>query len=177
VRVLIVGINHQIQPTRIKGASSDGTVEKFEREQKDAYARFLEAAIQERLVDFVGEEASHREEMVAQVVCERRGCSYANIEMPHKERSARGIPGGYRDEGSHFSEAEKARFDSAREADMYSRAVKQAANSASVLILCGRAHVAGLAQHFEAGGHEVETTDLQDQDWYVEDWAAHCLNL
>jgi hypothetical protein len=46
--VLILGINHQIQPAHIRNMSTDGSAEAFELAQKEAFAQLLYDLIQER---------------------------------------------------------------------------------------------------------------------------------
>jgi hypothetical protein len=65
MRVLIIGINHQIQPSDILSWSSSGALERFERGQKDAFARLIQAKIEERGVQYVAEESTHGQQSVA----------------------------------------------------------------------------------------------------------------
>ena len=57
MHMLILGINHQIQPRQILSWGSGGQPQQFEREQKERFCDLLCMRMAERAVDFVGEEA------------------------------------------------------------------------------------------------------------------------
>lgn len=173
--MLIISVNHQIQPRLIKGGSSDGSVEAFERGQKESFARLVQTQIRERNIEAVGEEARYGEETIAQKICELENCRYANIDMTPEERERRNIPPGYADEGSKICEAEISRCHREREKYMCEKALAEAGDSKGILLICGRTHAAPMAKEFERHGHNVEIVDLQDQSWYVENWAEHCM--
>lgn len=175
MQILIVSVNHQIQPRMIKGASSDGSVEAFERGQKESFVRLLQTEIRERRIEFVGEEARYDEETMAQRICELENWRYANIDMTPQERERRNIPPGYADEGSKLPEAEIIRCHREREKYMCQKALSEAGISKSILLICGRVHAAAMAKELGRQGHKVEIVDLLDQSWYVENWAEHCM--
>ncbi len=75
--------------------SMDGSLEAFERGQKEAFGELIRGQIRERGVQFVGEEARHGQETVAQRVCGAEHCLHANIEMEPEERQRRQIPLNY----------------------------------------------------------------------------------
>src|SRR5216684_3714682 len=81
LRVLIVAINHQIQPAQIMSASTNGSLEAFEKGQKENFAEFLRGHIRTHGVQFVGEETRYGAESIAQRVCGQEGCRHANIDM------------------------------------------------------------------------------------------------
>lgn len=176
MQILIIGVNHQIQPAEILCASANGTLEAFEREQKEAFGLFVRTKAQERGVQFIGEEALHGQEMVIQRLCVRDKWGYANIEMTPEERAARNIPPGY-DEDQSLPEAERGRCNHEREAYMVERVLEQATGVESTLVICGRNHVVSLAERFRVLGHSVDTVDLRDESWYIEDWQQHMMNL
>ena len=95
MRILIVGVNHQIQPVEILTWSSNGGAQKFEKEQKDKFAELLQEKIIENDVEIVAEEARHGHETVTQRVCKSAQCQHTNVEVTPEERIARAIPGGY----------------------------------------------------------------------------------
>lgn len=174
MQVLIISVNHQIQPRLIKGGSSDGSVEAFERGQKERFAQLLQTKIRERSMEFLGEEARYDEETIAQKICELENCRYANIDMTPEERERRNIPPGYADEGSKVCEAEIARCHREREQYMCQKALAETGESKSILLICGRTHAGPMNRELERRGHSVEIIDLKDQSWYVENWAEHC---
>ncbi len=176
MHIIIIGVNHQIQPAEILSGSSNGKVQAFEREQKEAFGSFVYAKIEQRGVQFIGEEARHGQETVVERLCARDNRRYANIEMTLEERTARDIPPGY-DEDQNLPEAERVRCNREREAYMVERVLEQATDVESTLVICGRNHVVPLAERFHALGHSVDTTDLQGEGWYVEDWTQRMMNL
>jgi hypothetical protein len=174
MRIIIVGVNHQIQPVEILSCSSNGGAEKFEKEQKDKFAELLQKKITENDVEIVGEEARHGHETVTQRVCESEGCRHTNVEMTPEERIARDIPGGY-NENPGFPEADRERCNKEREDYMATKALAEANGADSMMVICGSRHLEALAQRFRAAGHTVKTVPLQDQPWYIEDWATHMM--
>jgi hypothetical protein len=172
--VLVIAVNHQIQPARIKSGSTDGSVEAFEQSQKEAFGQMLIQHIRQRGVGFVGEEALHGEETIAERVCRLENCAHANIDMTPQERTGRGIPPGY-DENDNLSEEERNRCHREREEYMCMTALARAGEAKSILLICGRLHSAPIAARLMQLGHSVETTDLQELKWYIENWAEHCM--
>jgi hypothetical protein len=178
MQILIIGINHQIQPVQIKSASSDGKAEEFERDQKERFGALLRTEIQKRGVQLVAEEALHGEETVTGRVCQIEKCKYANVEMTPEERASRNIPAGYNEDIPNLSEDEKERCNREREEHVVTKTLAAAGDANSVIMVCGRFHTNRLATLFHDRGHTVQTTDLQNQPWYIEDWTMHImLNL
>lgn len=174
--VLIIGVNHQIQPVQILSMSTNGKLEAFERKQKETFGAFVRSKIVERSVQLMAEEARHGQETVIQRLCTLNKWRYANIEMTPEERAARNIPRGYHEDQS-LPESERARCHREREEHMFERILAEAGDAESIIIVCGRIHTAPLSNRFRGLGHSVETTDLQDEDWYIEDWQQHMINL
>lgn len=175
MRILIVSVNHQIQPAQVTGMSTDGSVEAFERNQKECFIEMLRTEIRERGIRFIGEETRHGEATIAQRICGVENCHYANIEMTPQERESRNIPPNYTDTRSNQSEAEKTRCNREREEYMCTKALAEAGGEDSILIICGSAHAEAIAAKLRQLDHIVETVDLRDQTWYIEDWAEHCM--
>jgi phosphoribosylformylglycinamidine (FGAM) synthase-like amidotransferase family enzyme len=175
MKVLIVGVNHQIQPTRILGMSPDGSVEAFERAQKEAFGAWVRKTIQDRGVTFIGEEAEHGAESIAGRVANQEGRQWANIEMSPQMRQERQIPPDYKDNPK-YSDEQRAAWNSERERYMVEQAMAHSPRAQSALILCGGAHTGALAKLFRDNGHDVETYDIIHEPWYVEDWLEHLLN-
>jgi len=176
MRAVIVAVNHQIQPTRIISQSSDGGFEAFEQGQKERFAQVLREKIRERGIQFIGEEARYGDETIAEAIRGQANCRHVNIEMPPEERARRKIPAGYY-EDPNLPEAEKTRCNHEREEYMADRIITEAGEAQSILVICGRIHAQPIAEWLVGHGHSVETIDLRDQDWYVEDWMEHMLNL
>lgn len=176
MRILIISVNHQIQPAQILSMSTNGKLEAFEREQKETFGSFVKSKILERGVQFIAEEARHGHETVIQRLRALNNWRYANIEMTPVERTARNIPPGYHEDQS-LPEAEKARCHREREEYMVERILGEVGDAESILIICGRIHTTPFADRFRELGHSVETTDLQDENWYIEDWNQHMIDF
>jgi hypothetical protein len=176
MRALIIGINHQIQPVRIGSSSTSGELERFEQGQKDQFRELLHKRIAERSVQFIGEEARHGQESIAQRACASKGCRYANIEIPPDERAAQHIPTNY-EEDETLSREQKDSFHSQREAYMFEKTTAEAHDAESALVICGYSHTPALAKRFREAGHDVAETDIRDETWYVEDWVSHMFRL
>jgi hypothetical protein len=176
MQVLVLGINHQIQPVRIYSGSTTGELERFEQGQKDRFRDLVQRRITERKVQFVGEEARHGEAAIAKEVCDAERCRYANIEINLDERARRNIPVDYESDPK-MSVEQKEAFHQQREEYMFGRAVAEAADADHIIVICGRYHTPGLARRFRATGHQVHEADIQSEPWYVEDWMGHMMRL
>jgi hypothetical protein len=170
--VLILGLNHQIQPAMIKNWSSDGLFQQFEQDQKETFAQFLYDLLHERGIEFVGEEAKHGEDTIAQRLCAQENYRYSNVEMLPEERRQRNIPRDYSD-NPNVSQQERDRCNLEREQYMCEQAIVHAAQAHRILIICGRLHMNPIAAELGRQGHCVQTSDIQEQDWYVENWFDH----
>lgn len=172
MRVFILGLNHQIQSRQILNASTDGKAETFEQDQKERFRCMLQQLIDQHSIQFVGEEARHSEESIAQVVCERAGCRYLNIEMEPQERTLRNIPPGY-NEDPNVPQVQKTAWNQARERFMVEKIIAESRDADSVLVICGREHKGALGERFGQLGHTIGISDLEDESWYVEDWVGY----
>ena len=176
MRVLIIGINHQIQPSDILSWSSSGALERFERGQKDAFAELVQAKIKEGGVQYVVEESKHGQQSVVESCCRCMDIRYENIEMPEAQRAALQISPGYAEDKG-IPPDKKAKFHAIREQHMVEAMLAGAQGADSVILICGREHSQALADRLIRADHTVEISDLSDQSWYVEDWQSHMLRL
>jgi hypothetical protein len=172
MRILILGINHQIQ--RPFGSSSKTCVA-FVQGQKDHFVDLLHEQIQKYQIRFVGEEANRAEESVVKNVCKEENCCYVNIEMTAEERALRKIPTRYNEDDA-LSETEKAKGNREREQCMVEQVLTNAQDSDNILVICGSMHSDALADRFRTVGHSVEVDDLRKKSWYVEDWQDHMMH-
>lgn len=175
MRVLILGINHQIQWAKIFSSSTTGELERFEQGQKDHFRELLRKKIAERGVQFIGEETKHGEPAIAHEVANSERRRYANIEMHPDVRAGRGIPANY--ENNPNVSAQMAQFNQQREDYMFEKAVAEAADAESIMVICGRYHSQALANKFRAAGHQVDEADIQGENWYIEDWMTHMMRM
>jgi hypothetical protein len=176
MRIFILGIRHQIQPAEIGSWSTGGRLEAFERGQKNNFALLLQKSIAEKSVKLTAEETTHGKDTVTKRVCASVNGLYANIEMPPAERTARGIPAGY-NENSITPPSDCARWNREREEYMAAKTIAEAGDADSVMVVCGWSHTQPLADRFESMGHKVETADLRNEPWYIDDWQAHMMRL
>ena len=172
MHILIIGLSHQIQRPFW---SSDKRACEFAQYQKARFAQLVRETIQTCVIEFVGEEANHQEESIAEMVCKEEACRYSNIEMTPDERMLRKIPAGY-NEDTALSEIEKTKGNRQREEYMANRVIAEARDSGHILVICGRMHSDSLAAIFRAGGHSVQIDDLLNQDWYIENWQNHIMH-
>ena len=172
MKILILGLNHQIQKADILSGGDE--IEGLEQQQKERFAEYLARLMQERQVGFIGEEAEHCVDLIAQRVAAHLGCGHMNIEMSPALRQTRGIPTDYTREDRPYTPEQRERWHSEREQFMFEQMTHHAACENAVL-LCGREHIEALAAFFKDAGHLVETDDLNRQDWYIEDWLRHVL--
>ena len=175
MRIVIVGINHQVQRVKIGSWGSDGKPQQFEREQKEAYRELVRSEIRQVAAEFLAEETRHGEESTTRQVCEQENCRYENVEMLPEEREARGIPPGYNEDFPDMPEVDKVRFNREREEYMAAKTIAEANGAESVVLICGSFHKEALAELFCKDGHSVAVKHLQQQPWYVEDWQHHIM--
>jgi hypothetical protein len=195
-KVYILGLNHQIQFVAI--LSIDSATQGVEQQQKGHFRTFLESVVKRHEVEFIAEEANAKafldkqqrvmqvfydaaqlgkapplpEGTIAQQVASNLSCSYEDIDMPPEERKRRNIPGDYLDQTKGYSATDVAKWVKEHEQYLLERAVSGKRDAESVLILCGRCHTRTLASLLRQAGHSVETHDLRQELWYLEDWAC-----
>ena len=139
---------------------------------KEAFAQFLHELICERGIELVAEEARHGEESIALRLCADQNWRYENIEMFPEERRQRNIPRDYADNPNPPKE-EKERCNREREQYMCDKVLREGGQLSRILVICGRLHTEPIAALFRRQGHQVETADIQQQNWYIEDWIGH----
>jgi len=157
-------------------ASTNGSLEAFEGDQKGRFGELIRGHIRNRSVQFVGEETRYGTESIAQRVCDQEDCLHANIDMNPQERERRNIPAGYF-EDPNLPEPEKKRCNEEREDHMVASVLAEDGKVESVLVICGRLHAEAIAARLVQSGHHVKMADLRDEDWYIEDWVVHMSNL
>jgi len=101
MRVIIIGLNHQIQPQPIRSIGAE--LQQVEGEQKQRFAEMMREIIQQEQVDFVGEEGERYVPLIAEGVARQAGRQHKNVDMPLPERHHRGIPDDYLDPNRGYS--------------------------------------------------------------------------
>jgi hypothetical protein len=148
------------------------------RAQKQDFGEMLRRRIEERGIQFIGEEASHRWDTTT---ARTLGVRWANIDMPMDERERRGIAeeqkkrirvpsyvgdqartvlledGYQRDVGDGWVELEvRLPSDVTREQFMFDSLQENIGNADSILVICGIIHSNQLAERLRQLGAKVE---------------------
>jgi len=168
VKILVVGLNHQIQRADILSGGDD--IEKLEHEQKVHFAEYLARVIEERGVGFIGEEAQHGVALIGQRLAADLNCRHGNVEMPTDVRETRRIPADYTRQDRPYTSEQRATWHAEREAYMVEQVLGNG-SCESVVVLCGREHVEPLAGRFRDAAHSVETFPQRTR----KDGAPFCL--
>lgn len=201
MKVLIVGLNHGLQLSAILTENVNSRQAGIERQQKEQFKQRLLEIIKQHSVQFVGEEMDDaskipkcqkwmqsvyddqrekgrnpialppRIEVIGHQVAKMCRIIYAEVDIPVAERAQRGIPEDYEDDQKHSLE-EIARCYRVREEYMFRQTMANAGEAQSVLVICGRKHMEGLAKLFRNSSCTVEGLDLTREAWYIADWNA-----
>ena len=168
MNILILGLDHQIQPSALW--SSGDAIEHIEREQKNNFTNLLKGLIEIRRVQFIGEEAESGVTSIAELVAHDCRCRYTNIGMPPVERQRQDIPLDYLSPQSAYSPEQRGQWSRIQAEYMVRTALAMKGDASSALILCGRENKDSFAVLFRRAGNAVETSDLNREPWYVENW-------
>lgn len=171
MKIRIIGTAHKIQDL----AADDSLAAR-----KKLLEKYVRHMIYDHTpkVEFIGEEArftddagNHPCETIARKVAESEPgkVRWRNIDMPKAARDVLGITDEQKNrqrnemlDGELFFKETRVPSDAIREAFMVWRAIKEAGQVESILIICGNLHVAELAEILKAQGHEVATEYLHD---------------
>jgi hypothetical protein len=163
MRILIIAVNHQIQPAQIKSMSPDGKLEDFEHGQKEKLGELVREHVRMRGVQFVGEEARHGLTASANMTPGPKGkCATSLLVITRTLVSRKLI---------------KIRYNREREEHMAKRVHAENGKADSVIAICGRVHAEAIADRLSQLGHTVDILDLRSQPWYIDDWQSHMLQL
>ncbi len=181
MNAFVLGVDHELQ--RLDAWRNDA--------MKHEYRNLLNQLVEQRGVQFIGEEASPAVECVGRQIAVIRNLprEWRNIEMPPEMRQELGIDheqnnrlvedrlGGiqsYLGDDGYYENRRNGwhRFyarvpsDDIREDYMTQRALEGAGNAESVLLLCGSMHVGELRKRFVGAGHNVAVDFLHNYGWY-----------
>jgi hypothetical protein len=173
MRILVLAnrVGHEIQRPVVQ---SGDTLEI----QKKQFGELLRRKVEERQIQFIGEEASHK---WGTTTARTLGVRWENIDMPMEERERRGIleeqqqrnrvpsylgdqaktvlleEGYQRDVGNGWVELEvRLPSDVDREQFMFDRVQENIGDADSVLVICGIIHSEQMAERFRGIGARVE---------------------
>jgi hypothetical protein len=181
MNVLVLGIDHEIQ--RVDAWRPDA--------MKAAYRALLISKIEQRGIQFIGEESHADHETVGQRLTVELALPFPwrNIDMPEQARRDAGIyeaqmervpvrqagtvqthsdlGGFYLDlkNGSHLF-CPRIPSDAVREDYMLDRALEGTGNATSIMVLCGSHHIEALAERFRGHQDNVTTDAVYNYDWY-----------
>lgn len=171
MNILIVSIDHRIQLVK-----SDYATPAL-NERRDRLENLLQKKVAERNVQFIGEESLPQGPTIAQRLAKTRDpqIPWDNMDMTDEERKLAGIHDALRNRPIHKEKRgeemvlieHRIAEDDIREDFMVSKALLNAGNSESILILCGDMHVHALKQKFQARGHSVDTDEslIAEKNW------------
>ena len=171
MNILIVSIDHRVQ--LIKSEYAKPAL----NERRDRLENLLQKKVAERDVQFIGEESLPQTPTIAQRLARTHNpqIPWVNIDMTDEERKLAGIHDALHNRPAHTEKRgedtvlieHRIPDDNVREDFMVSRAIQNARNSESILILCGDMYVHALKQKFEERGHSVDIDEslITEKNW------------
>ena len=158
MRVVIVGVDHELQTREIRTVASND-LPKAEARDKAKYRTLIKALAAEGRVGLIGEEHLPPPDTIAREVAKDLGCPHSYIEMSLQERAKRGIPRGYHGDTA-LSDVEKKSFDARRELFWVNRIEDLTPNESGAVVICGADHILGLSGLFQQNGHVVQAINV-----------------
>jgi hypothetical protein len=154
----IFGVNHFLQCVAPNCWTPAGRG--VEAEQKAGFRATLEEIITRNQVRLIAEEQKPPRRNLGAVLADKHHTAYIELTMPIAERERCGIrtPGydGHPDTRAHaYREFERYMFEQIA-----------LVNVPVTLAICGRRHMLGLVQRFEAAGVTALVYDVYGYDWY-----------
>lgn len=161
MKVLIIGVLHNQQPTKSSADSAE-----LQRE-KDALEDMLGDAIESHEVEFIGEESKHGVETIAKQLADQHSprIKWVCIDMADDEERAAGIfdalqarpfDTDYDDAGRLMRKYHRIPEDETRERFFVDKIQREAKTAQSVLVVCGRCHVSPLQERLQKSCKQVE---------------------
>src|SRR5690348_3741309 len=154
----IFGVDHFHQSLEAQCVTPMGIED--ERQQKSDLAQALREIIDHHDVELVAEEGTLDRPCLGWLLAEERKVGHVDITMPIGEREKQGVKTPEYDREETTRRAAYRIF----ERYMLERVIEHKAHT--VLLICGRRHVGGLAQLFVTAGYNVQPYDINDYPWY-----------
>jgi hypothetical protein len=168
MRVVLVGVDHQLQNPG-QGFMAREYDPTPELRDKERFGTLLtEIAATHRVVVIAEEQLSPRPSIPRDIASALK-IQHEYVDMPLLEREACGIPGDYSTDPNLSSELVQA-FHSQREAHWVQRLEASARPDATCILVCGLAHLTGVAPKLAARGHSVEVVDVREIDGFDLTW-------
>lgn len=154
----IVGIDHELQPTR---ADDDSTKRRALKEHLDA---ILRAGLPERRIDFIAEESKEGKATLAKELADASSPTipWINIWMTDEEREAAGIADALKNRPGHPDHETMSYWiesripeDDIREDYFIRRTFSKVGDAKSILMLLGDLHVDAVSGKLREMGHVV----------------------
>ena len=159
-RVLIVGIDHELQDPAVRTISS-GNLPAIEAQDKARFRHLLRSLARDRRASFIGEEYLPPMNTIARETAAEIGVRHECVDMARDERDRRGIPVNY-SKDPQLPPERKGAYHREREEYMVTRTEALAPDGGNWIIVCGLDHVGGLRELFSAGGHAVECMNVEE---------------
>lgn len=183
MHVVILGADHEVQ-------HEEGW--RTHRDMVGKYRDLLVSLVKQHGVQFICEEALPEWNTFGKrVAIELNLREWKSVDMPREERERVGIDTeqnsreaelregavathfgadgslylDYRD-GSKHEFIRRISSDAIKEEYFFKRAIKEATDAQSILLVCGQLHFEEVAKKFRAAGHTVTTDALYTKDWY-----------
>jgi hypothetical protein len=167
MNVTIIGLVHDLQ-TSDQRFFSTSDLPRAEANDKARYRRLL-AGLLARGARVVGEEWLPPPDTIAHNVASLHAARHAYVDMPVRERHARGIPDDYAvDPG--VSATQRAAWHTERERFMVEGLLRVSADSPVAVMICGADHTAGIAHLLVSHGHAVESVTLDQAHGFDLRW-------
>ncbi|MGA9055244.1 MAG: hypothetical protein WB763_01905 [Terriglobia bacterium] len=159
--IYVVGCNDGIQPRDQDWLGGDSPEAMA---QKAHFAELIERIIQERKIQFVGEEWGLPDITTACASAGTHRIQWVNINASRDDLDRLGIPHDY--VKGDFSEAQRRHWHSQREQVMLCKLKENRGEALNVLAVCGFEHMESLAELLRIDGVAAETVDYRKMDWY-----------
>jgi hypothetical protein len=159
----VIGCNHGIQKTTEEDLLPIDDIAEI-RTQRLHFSRFLEALVTSAKIQFIGEEWGLPQPSAAQVLSNKKGISWANINTSLEDLNRMEIPRDY--VHGRYDPAAKARWTQLREEFMFRRIKENKRGAQHLMVVCGFRHLQPMARLLADLACIVQTIDYRALDWY-----------
>jgi|SRR5208337_298740 len=156
--VHIFGLDHFHQNLETRCATPAGIAD--EQRQKSDLARALREIIDRNCVELIAEEGKLNRLSLGWRVAQECAIDHIDITMPIEEREKHGV------KTPDYDHEETTRKIAYKIFEQFMFEQAKTHEGQVTLIMCGRRHLAGLAQLFRAAGDDVRPHDINDYPWY-----------
>jgi hypothetical protein len=163
VVVYVIGSNHGIQRQEPNIWDTPQA-----REQSAHFRELVSSIVQEKKIQFVGEEWGLPTMTVAHAVADDNGkIPWANINTTNEELVAMKIPRGYAN--GNYPTAQKEQWHRQREDVFIRELLEQKGDAEKLIVICGFEHFQRLTEFLRKTCKSVEPVDYRTMSWYDKD--------